>query len=279
MIQLMITLPAALIIAFAVLMVVYRMIDAALHVAVGFGIIGLLLVVLFFCVWPPHPAVPAIALVCVVASMVGFPFAESYLEKVLGEELEVDQLEKVLKAWHARPDNVAAQLQLAEALYRQGFRHHAIALGNDALSRASTRMDNVSNTSIRDMFRREEYYLRQWEMEQTPAPRDVMCPGCRTMNPPNAIFCQKCQHPHLLHLSRTTNAGMAVFGRLAFTFALICVAIVGGCAVGLAFDGSLKWIAFSVMFAIVGGAVAFILRTRQAYSGAYKMAGAGSRLD
>lgn len=263
-IQLMITLPSALIIGFAVLMIVYRMIDQVVSVAVGFAIISLLLVVLYFCVWPPHPVVPAIALVCVVASIVGFPFAESYLEKILGEELNVDQMEKVLKAWHARPDNVAAQMQLAAALYKQGFRHHAIALANDALNRASSKVDNVSNTSIRDMFRREEYYLRQWEMEQTPAPREVNCPSCGHKNPVTSIFCQKCEQPHLLHLARSTNTVVAVFGRLALTFAMICVAIVGGCAVGLAFDGPIKWTAFGAMFAVVGIAVWYILRTRGA---------------
>lgn len=264
MIQLMVTLPSALIIGFAVLMVVYRMIDTDLSAAVGVVIIGLLLVTLYFCVWPPHPVVPAIALVMVVAGMVSFPFMESYLSKVLMEEIDVDQFEKVLKAWHARPDNIAAQMQLAAALYGQGFRHHAIALGNDALNRASGHVDNVKNTSIRDMFRREEYQLRQWEQQQTPAPREVACPSCSHKNPVTAIFCQKCEQPHLLHLSRRSNVSTAVFARLALTFALICVAVVGGCGVGLAFDGPIKWIAFGAMFVIVGGLIYWLLRTRYA---------------
>lgn len=263
-IQLMITLPSALIIGFAVLMIVYRMIDGIVHAAVGFTIIGFLLATLYLCVWPPHPAVPAIALVCVIGGMVSFPFVESYLNKVAMEEIDVDQLEKVLKAWHARPDNIAAQLQLAAALHQQGFRHHAIALGNDAINRASTQVDNVKNTSMRDIFRKEEYYLRQWEKEETPAPKEVTCPSCFTKNPATTVFCLKCQQPHILHLARATNLGGAVFGRLALTVALICMAIVGGCAVGLAFDGAIKWVAFTAMFAVVGAAIFFLLRTRYA---------------
>jgi ABC-type multidrug transport system fused ATPase/permease subunit len=272
LIQLMVTLPSALIIGFAVLMIVYRMIDAIIPAAVGFTIIVLLLVVLYFCVWPPHPAVPFIALVSVVAGMVSFPFIESYLNKIAMEEMDVDYLEKALASWHARPDNIASQLMLAAALHKQGFRHHAIAMGNDAINRASSQVDNVKNTSIRDMFRKEEYYLRQWEQETTPAPREVSCMGCGHLNPATTVFCLKCQQPHILHRARSTNPRTSVFGRLALTFALICLAIVGGCGVGLAFDGAIKWIAFTSMFVIVGGCIWFLLRTRYATDRSVKVA-------
>lgn len=279
MIQLMITLPSALIIGFAVLMMIYRMIDGQMPAAPGVTVIGLLFVVLYFCVWPPHPAVPAIGLVAVICGMVGFPFAESYLEKMLLEEIDVDQLERSLKSWQARPDNIASQLQLAASLYKQGFRHHAIALASDGLSRASTVVDDVRNTSMRDVFRQEEYALRKWQQEDTPAPKEVNCPSCGHRNPHTTVFCQKCQQPFILALARNTNVGVAVFGRLAITMAMICAAIVAGCAVGLYFDGPLKWLAFTVMIVIIGAAIAFILRTRNVVSGAYKIVGNGRGLS
>lgn len=275
LIQFMITLPSALIIGFAILMIVYRMIDGAMPAPVGVGVMGLLLVVLYFCVWPPHPAVPGIALVAVIAGMVGFPFAESYLEKMLLEEIDVDQLERSLMAWQARPDNIAAQLQLAATLHKLGFRHHAVALAQDGLRKASTVVDDVRNTSMRDVFRKEEYALRKWQEEDGPAPKEITCPSCGHKNPHTTVFCLKCTQPFILTLARTTNVGMAVFGRLALTMALICAAIVAGCALGLYLDGALKWLAFGAMFAVIGACIAYILRTRRVVSGAIRV---GNRL-
>jgi hypothetical protein len=94
-----------MIIGLAVLFVVYKMIDGDIPPAFGILTIGLLLVTLYFCVWPPHELVPPIAIVSILVIMAIFPFVENYLNQVELRRLDADHLEKVLSAWQQRPEN------------------------------------------------------------------------------------------------------------------------------------------------------------------------------
>lgn len=122
------------------------------------------------------------------------------------------------------------------------------------------------------MFRKEDYALKQWEKDTRPAPTDVTCQSCGHSNPPTTVFCLKCERPFILDLARGTNVGPAVFTRLALTSAIVCAAIVAGCAMGLGMEGPLKWVGLFGMLAIVGLSISLLLRTRRATDRTYKRA-------
>ncbi|MEQ1933583.1 MAG: hypothetical protein ABL962_06860 [Fimbriimonadaceae bacterium] len=267
-VRFIITLPSAMIIGFACLFVIYKMIDGDVPPAFGVLTIGLLLVTLFFCVWPPHELVPPIALICIIVIMAIFPFIENYLNQVELRRMDADRLEKVLSAWQTRPDNTSAQLELAKCLRDQGFDHHAINLAHTALNAASTKVDEVSNRSVRDIFRQEEVALRRWEQEVTDAPVQVRCPYCGHSNGAQFVFCEKCEKPYLLGLIRQADPGRSIFVRLLVSSAAVGLSLIGGASLGLKFGGAMLFLMLFLMIGVVGVVIFLMTRpARPAYLG------------
>ncbi|MEQ1822593.1 MAG: hypothetical protein ABL949_08785 [Fimbriimonadaceae bacterium] len=267
-VRFIITLPSAMIIGLAVLFVVYKIIDGDIPPAFGVLTIGLLLVTLYFCVWPPHELVPPIAIVSILVIMAVFPFVENYLNQVELRRMDADRLEKVLSAWQQRPDNTAAALELARCLRDQGFDRHAINLAHTALNAASTKVDEVSNRSVRDIFRSEEVALKRWEQEVTDAPKSVRCPFCSHENNVSFVFCEKCKEPYLLGLVRQADPGRSIFARLLLSSAAVAFSLIGGASLGLRFGGTMLFLMLTLMIVAVGFIIFFVTRpARPAYLG------------
>ncbi len=268
LVRLMLTIPSAAIIGIAVLAVFYGMVDGEIPASFGLVTVGLLLVTLYFCVWPPHLLVPVVALVAVVAGMICWPFFRTYLVNLEFGRMDADQLEKLLGVWQAKPDNVSAQLAVAGCLRDQGFDLHAINLAQTALSSASTRVDDLTNRSVRDVFRKEERALKSWEVDSRDAPDQVSCLSCGHRNGIRFVFCEKCEAPYLLALVRQADPGRSVIARLmvastAVTFSLVCSA-----SLGLMLDGWLRIFAVLLVVGAAGGIIHFVTKpTRPAYLG------------
>lgn len=252
--QFLVTLPSAVIVALCVVLVVHRMIDGDMPAAPGLGAILALIAILWLCVWPPHPLVPAIALVSVVALMVTFPFAERQLADVELREYDVERLERAVRALEQKSDNPSALFEAARWLYVQGFHADAIAMGDAALRMLSDKRDEVRNVSIREQFRAEDQMVSRWKRSPIAPvhPSAYGCPACRTVNPPGTLFCNGCRRPYLLDRVKKVDLRARFWGRLVLTWALIGGVIVGASSVGLVVTGVLRIVAVGVGVVVLG---------------------------
>ncbi|MCH8275290.1 MAG: hypothetical protein IH851_10920 [Armatimonadetes bacterium] len=152
---LMVTLATALAVVPVVIFFVHCMIDGELGVVAGLCAIGVALLLLAVSILAPHPIIPAIVLITIIASIVMFPFARSELDKREHKVLDTAQLEKAHREFAQRPDNVYSRFAIAKHLYDHGLAGHAIAIAEEAGSSLSREVDPVRNASQRDLFDRE----------------------------------------------------------------------------------------------------------------------------
>jgi hypothetical protein len=257
-----VAIPCIIVVALSSLMIVLKMISGDIPFLPGMGSLGVLITIMWFCVNPPHPMVPAVALVVVIGSVISYPFVEKQLELREQRSYDLSRLERAFAAIAQKPDNHSAAFEAARWLWQQGFRQDAIAIAEATLNRLDTKRDEVRNTSMRDMFRAEEHMLRQWKRE-TPVQERAesrVCPACKTRNEPGAINCSGCQRQYLLDKARLANFKDKVFAKLVVSYAAICGLIVGGAAIGMAVEGPLRWVGVILSVLLVGGLLALILR-------------------
>ncbi len=265
--QFMVTIPAAIVVAVCALLVVYRMIDGNLHVGAGLGALGLLIGILYLCVWPPHPAVPGVALVAIISLMVTFPFAEKQLEIIELREYDMERLQRAFTALEQKPDNPSAMFDAARWLHQNGFQQDAIAIGRTALTVLSTHKDEVRNTSLRDQFRAEEAMINRWTREPVVEHKSGTvhkCVACQTQNPPGSLFCSGCKRPYLLDKVRLIDPRSRFFGKLMVTWALVGGLTVGGAAIGLNLEGNMRYVALGGAVLVVGLLLAWLFKPASA---------------
>lgn len=257
---LLITMVSSLVIAIMSIMIIHKMIDATLHPVQGFTALAVALILLFSCVTGSH-LVAGIILVSVLGLAAVYPFASSQIEKIQHQEIDSDVLAKAYQSVGERPDNAAAKLALAQALYHHGFSAHAIILADSTIAGFSTIMDEVSNRSVRDIFRKEEIALARWKQEARPTP-DIRCPRCGTVNPPIALVCVQCQSPYPLDLARMAGSNTRFTGRIVMTWALLAGLIAVAAQASDRLSGGALWLFLLVVFGLVGGLIAFLFRDR-----------------
>jgi hypothetical protein len=248
---LLIAVSAGIVLAVAVLLIIYKMIDGDIQFGVGMASIVFIIGMLLMSIKPPHPALPGIVLVVALTAMTFFPFALSTLEKLELEAHDVDRLERAYRALAQRSDNVAAQFELARCLQQQGFVHHAIAISSRALEGLSTQIDPLKNSSMKDAFRNEDYQLRSWIRQrdsQPPKSDPVRCSSCGNVNEIGQPVCVKCQRPYLLEMVRSLDLRPKLMSRLVLAWAALALFLTGAAALGTAMKGGL-------MYAIIGVAV------------------------
>jgi hypothetical protein len=266
-IQLMVTLPSALLVAICIVMIVHRMIDGEFPVVQGIIGIGVLAMTLFYCVWPPHPAFPYVAWIAILSLMLTFPYAQTQLVKVQMREIDVSKLEKAQAALEQRPDNFAAAFEVAKQLYGFGFVQEAIAIGDQTMAILATRVDPIRNISFKDSFRPEIILLDRWKRTPAPPPPPGggRCGACRTENPLGTVVCKGCGKPYLLEKVRAINPAKKFAAKLFLTWILLGVVIIAGAGIGLAL-GPAGIPVILVVLVIIGLLLHFLFRIPNAGS-------------
>ena len=252
---LLIAVSSGVVLGIGALLIVYKMIDGEIKSSMGAGALVAIVGILLMTVRPPHPAIPAIVLVVALTIMAFFPFAVHQLDKADLNTFDVDRMEKSFHSLLARPDNFASKLEVAKALHSQGMVHHAIAIANATLESIPTEKDAVSNRSLRDQFKDEDYRVKMWMRQagSVPLMADHMrCRNCGTENPLDAVVCVKCGNAYLLDAARRGDNKPKVIGKLAFGFGLVALLIVGSAAAGLAVPGAAGIAVILVLVAGIG---------------------------
>lgn len=238
---LLIAIISGVVLGIAALLVVYKMIDGDIPVSMGLGgLVGIVGVILLT-VRPPHPAVPAIVLVVALTLMAFFPFMLNQLDKADLNSFDVGRLDRSYQALAQRPDNFASRLEVAKALHSQGMVHQAIAIASAALDTIPSEKSNVSNRSIRDQFRDEDYKVKQWMRQASNVPlyADHMhCRACNHDNPLAAIVCEQCGNTHLLDAAKRGDNKTKVIGKLVLSWGLLALFLVGSASAGLSLPGA-----------------------------------------
>lgn len=237
---LMIAVASGVVLGIAFLLIVYKMIDGDIPVGMGLGSLVGIIGVLMMTAKPPHPAIPGVVLIVALTLMAFFPFMLNQLDKADLNSFDVGRLQKAYQALAARPDNFASKLEVAKALHSQGFVHQAIAIANETLNSIPTERDNVTNRSLRDQFRDEDYKVKQWMRTAGKAPLyavHMKCANCGFENQLNAIVCGKCGHTYLLDVARKGDNKAKVIGKLVLSWGLLALFLVGAASAGLAMPG------------------------------------------
>jgi len=261
---LMISVAAGVVLGIATLLIIYKMIDGDIPVALGLGSIVGIVGVLLLTTRPPHPAIPGIVLVVALTLMAFFPFAHAQLDKADLRTFDISRLEKSYKALELRPDNFAAKLEVARALESQGLVHQAIAIANATLDTIPSERDNVSNKSLRDSFRDEDYRVKLWMKNAGKTPlyaEHMRCQACGHENPLHAALCEKCGHAYLLDVARKSDNKPKVMGKLVLTWALLALYIVGAASIGVSMSGVVGIITLFAALAGLGGILAWLFRS------------------
>lgn len=236
----MVAVASGVILGIAALLIVYKMIDGDIPVWMGFGSLIGIVGVLLMTAKPPHPAVPAVVLIVALTLMAFFPFMLNQLDRADLNSFDVGRLQKAYQSLAARPDNFASKLEVAKALHSQGLVHQAIAIANETLNSIPTEKHNVTNRSLRDQFRDEDYKVKQWMRAAGKAPlyaAHMKCGSCGHDNQLTAIVCEKCGHTYLLDVARKGDNKAKVIGKLVLSWGLLALFLVGSASAGLAMPG------------------------------------------
>ncbi|MCC7230222.1 MAG: hypothetical protein IT203_07490 [Fimbriimonadaceae bacterium] len=260
---LLIAVSSGVVLGIAALHIMYKTIDGDIPVAMGLGSLVAIVGVLLMTARPPHPAVPAVVLVVALTLMAFFPFALSQLDKADLNSFDVDRLERSFTALRERPDNFASKLEVAAALHSQGMVHQAIAIASAALDTIPDERDMVTNRSLRDQFRNEDYKVKQWMRNAGKVPLmadHLRCRACNHENPVQAIVCERCGNWHLLDAARRGDNRPRVIGKLVLAWGLLALFLVGSASLGLSLKGGVGIGVFAIALGGLGGTLYLLFR-------------------
>lgn len=225
--------------------VIRWMIDGDIPTGVGIGVLGGMLGLMAIGIKGEHPAAPWVVLGIVVTLMLFFPFAANQLAFFELRLVNIDRLERAHEELARRPDNVPAAFQMARTLHAIGHRGHAIALTTQVLESLDQTPDPLQFRSMKDLFREEQYELKQWQMAAKPTDfAPIACPMCGAKNPPGPIACVQCQKPYLLEIARRTDVRPRFIGRLVVAWLMIAFALVGASFASFFLEGAVRLVAF-----------------------------------
>lgn len=245
---------ASCVLGVAALLIIYKMIDEEFPFLQGIVALLIDFLMIAMAIIAKSPVVPGTIFVVALASMALFPYAADQLERADLRQFGTERLIKAYNAYVDRPDNISAVFEVARGLWEHGMKGNAIGIATAALNSLSKTSDSLSNRSMRDMFRNEEYMLKNWNREAARDPsimRPVPCPKCGHISPLEYLVCEKCQTPYLLHTADKMTVRHKVYGRLLLTFAVVSGVIVGAAAIGMMFSG---FVAFLALVAVLTGA-------------------------
>lgn len=243
---------------------IHWMLMGDLDVRAGFTAILVAIALMPLAIWPPHPAVPGIIFVMMLATLAFFPFARTQLMARLHRVIDIEELQKAHAAFAQRPDNVASRLAIARALHVHGLLAPAIAIAEQALSTLPNERDPVSNRSTRDLFANEDRALSKWKQEAHGSDlcAKIQCPGCKSMNDPAAIICSGCQGPYLLYIARAGLDKDKFTTRLVVGWTIIAVVIVACSYIALNIEGAARSILIMLIVLAAGLGLVLIFGSR-----------------
>jgi hypothetical protein len=260
---LMIAVTAAVVLGFAMIFVIHKLIDGEIHILAAIPAMWAIIGLLALAIKPPHPILSGVVLVVVVSLMAFFPYAESVLEQTDHRLIDTDKLDRAYRTIIERPDNIPARFEIARTLHSHGFRHEAIAIASTTLEGLSKQVDQVQNRSLRDVFRHEEVAVREWQRQMSarpePPPRRP-CTGCGHVSALHMLACEKCGRPHLLERARSMEQRPKVMGKLLVAWAAIATLLVGGAAIGVVLSGVLRVLAFGAAVAATAAVLTWLFR-------------------
>lgn len=247
--------------AIAFLKIVGMMVEHEIDTFPGVVALGILFALLGTMCITKSPVIPWAILLVVSTSMAFYPFAAKQVSLLDHRRINRSSIEKYYEAWATRPDNAAAALSLAKALYDHGYREAGIAIADSTLSRFSKELDIQTMRSPRDMFRHEDILLQRWKSQNDlRQSQPLKCAHCGTSNDPAALQCSKCQRPHLLEAIRTGDSMAKLGGKLVLGFAIVAGSIVGTVAASLQFKGAMQSIVVVSGVGLVGLVFAWMFR-------------------
>ncbi|HRJ27962.1 MAG TPA: zinc finger Ran-binding domain-containing protein [Fimbriimonadaceae bacterium] len=206
------------------LILVRRMIDGELSAAVGLGGIIAMFGLFAVAITTTSPWIGGGVLVLAITLVVFFPFAENMLAEHEVEVMDLGKLEAAFQTVNVQKDNVAARFRLAELLAEYDLKLPAAVFAEQTLNGLSTVIDPIKNASMRDYYQTEESRARLWRRQaERHANPPIRCPGCKHMNPPTLIVCERCQQPHLLELIRQRRGRSGAGGRLVLAWIVIAI--------------------------------------------------------
>ncbi len=249
--DLLVTLITGCVMAYAVIVIVFRMVDGSLNVAVGFSAIVIVLVLMAMAIQTRDPITPWAILGVSVSLIVFFPFAEGILERSELRSVGAGQMARSFEAMRARSDNYVARFELAQHLYSKGFQPQAIALSQATFEILDKTRDEVSNRSIADMFHKESILLRKWTSSPVESPVTT-CPKCGQINRVQDILCSKCHEFYPLLIVSSHDVKAKVFSKLIFGWALIALFVPLSVRLTMSTDGIIRVALTLGTFAIVG---------------------------
>lgn len=237
--DLLVTLATGLTMAIAAIVIIYRMIDGALHVAIGFSALIIMAAVMALAIKPPHPAVTGVVLVVTLTLLAFFPYAEGVIERTELRSIRGDQMARSYAAMQARDDNYVARFELAQQLYNQGFQPQAIELARSTMAKLSEKKDEVANRSVADIFYKEQAMLKRW-MSQPVASPYTHCPACGHSNRVEDYFCVKCGEPYPFLIISKREVKSKVMGKLVIGWALLALFLPGFVAIAMGLSGGVR---------------------------------------
>ncbi|MBX3120116.1 MAG: tetratricopeptide repeat protein [Fimbriimonadaceae bacterium] len=183
-------------------------------VGLGFGVtLGVL------SVNPPDPGLRPLFFAAAVITLILTPITRLTMDRMALASFDIEAIERAYEMLRSKPDNYAAKLRLAKALYNKGLILHAVAICEEALRPAS----DVT-------FSEEKYMLKRWKgqigMVQNPT-RDIRCINCNELNEPGHILCKKCGHAFLLSYAKGQFIKPSIAKRLVACWMFAMMAILG----------------------------------------------------
>jgi hypothetical protein len=261
-----VAMPCIIVCSICGLLIVLRMIGGELPATPGFGALGVLITLMYFCVNPPHPWFPVLGVIAVLALMISFPFAEAELEKREQREYDAERLERAYGAIQQKADNWSAHFEAARWLRIHGFHRDAILIAENALNQLGTQRDEVKNMSMRDAFRAEEDMVRRWKRE-TPVPEPPQarqCPACKKVNETGSLLCSGCGRPYHLDKAKLARFKDKVYVKLILTYAAVAALILGGGGIGMAIEGNMRYVAIGAAVVVAGLVLTWLFKPPKA---------------
>lgn len=190
---------------------------------------------------PPDPGLRPLFLAAAILTLIVTPITRLSMDRMALASIDIEAIERAYEMLRQKPDNYAAKMRLAKALYNKGIIAHAVAICEEALRPAS----DIT-------FSEEKYMLKRWKGQLSMVPnttKDIRCINCNELNEPGNVFCKKCRHAFLLSYAKGQFMKPSIAKRLVACWMFAMMAIVGIPLSLTAFDPVTAIVVIFVLFA------------------------------
>ncbi len=206
-------------VAIWVVMLVNWMIVGEIDGLMGVIGIGFMITLALMAVSPPAPGMGPFFLGAAILTLIATPITRFSMDRRALNSIDIETIERAYEMLRQRPDNYAAKLRLARALYNKGLIAHAVAIGEAALQPAP----DIA-------FSEEKYMLKRWKgqltMVQNPT-TNIRCINCGEFNEPGQIMCKKCGHAFLLSYAKGQFMKPSIARKLVACWLFAMMAMIG----------------------------------------------------